>query len=288
MPLDAGSIARSVSEETGLSFQASGGRQSSGERLIELTLVGHHPAETFKIRIAVGWRRIDISFHPGDFSSELLESMRASDGGGRLLFVAVLEKCVLDGATVDLTIDSERQDFHWDGIWNKPWRNFSLELRRGMLALNSGDDAADAQVIGIWANRLAAAVTALLPLEGSEEVQEQPDVVGYPEGAKIAVESNRYERDRRNRAAAIAIHGYRCMACQIDLSTVYGEPAMGFIEVHHVTPVSQLGDSYHVDPRSDLVPLCPNCHGIVHRRNPPFSVEEVRTMLAKTLSSEQE
>jgi len=38
----------------------------------------------------------------------------------------------------------------------------------------------------------------------------------------------------------------------------------GYIEVRHVVPVSQLGDDYVVDPKDDLIPLCPNCHAVAH------------------------
>lgn len=90
---------------------------------------------------------------------------------------------------------------------------------------------------------------------------------------------NRYERDRRNRAAALAIHGYSCKSCGTDMSALYGQAAIGLIEVHHVTPVSVLGPGYRINPMTDLVPLCPNCHSVVHRRCPPYSIAEVQAML---------
>ena len=34
-------------------------------------------------------------------------------------------------------------------------------------------------------------------------------------------------------------------------------------------------DGYDVDPINDLMPVCPNCHAMLHRRTPPFSVEEL-------------
>jgi 5-methylcytosine-specific restriction enzyme A len=115
-----------------------------------------------------------------------------------------------------------------------------------------------------------------------EEVDPQfpePYFEGLPEGAKLRIEVNRYERDRRNRAAALAINGYACKACDIDMNASYGEAAVGLIEVHHVTPVSVLGPDYRINPATDLVPLCPNCHAVAHRRVPPYSVEEIRAML---------
>lgn len=102
------------------------------------------------------------------------------------------------------------------------------------------------------------------------------DLSGFPEGAKLPITVNRYERDRRNRAAALAIHGFRCKACDRLMSDHYGEIAATLIEVHHLTPVSELGPGYIINPATDLAPLCPNCHAVAHLRSPPFTVEELR------------
>lgn len=63
---------------------------------------------------------------------------------------------------------------------------------------------------------------------------------------------------------------------------VYGEIGYHFIEVHHTTPVSMMGPDYHLDVDRDLVPLCPNCHAMVHKRNPPFTVEELKKLMKKS------
>ena len=110
----------------------------------------------------------------------------------------------------------------------------------------------------------------------------QPEVAGYPEGALRTVQANRYERDRGNRAAAIAIHGTACKGCDLEMGARYGSVATGFVEIHHVTPVSRLGAGYVIDPKRDLLPLCPNCHAVVHRRTPPFTVVELRELLEQS------
>jgi len=60
---------------------------------------------------------------------------------------------------------------------------------------------------------------------------------------------------------------------------VYGELGEGFVEVHHIVPVSQMGGSYRIDPVRDLVPLCSNCHSMVHRTDPPMRPEALREHL---------
>jgi 5-methylcytosine-specific restriction protein A len=276
---DPRTISQAITGETGLPFEAQTGGGKGGEVWIELHPAGYLPAETFLIRSAVGWRRIDIQLEMGAHAAELLAAMEQADITGRTLFSAVLAECVSDAATVEFSINGATADIRTSDTWPGNWSRLGLAIHRGMLPLNAGDPTEDERLILRWTGRMAAAVVALLPVEDSSPADQLPDVEGLPEGAKVRVEINRYERDRRNRAAALAIHGYGCHACQLNLEELYGAAAAGLIEVHHVTPVSTLGDGYVVNPAVDLVPLCPNCHAVAHRRVPPFSVAEIASML---------
>lgn len=71
--------------------------------------------------------------------------------------------------------------------------------------------------------------------------------------------------------------------CGFDFEKRYGKIGGGFIHVHHLTPVSEIGKEYVVDPdpRNDLRPVCPNCHEMLHsRRGNPLSIEELRGIIA--------
>lgn len=279
MSPDPRSLAERVSAETGLEFSGTEGRDGDGSRWLELCPAGHPATQTFTLRTLVGWRRIDVHFRPGSFAGDLMEAMGNADETGRRTFQALLAACRDDGAEIALSINGSPRDPNDAAIWASPWRSLEFSIRRGMLAINQGDAAADMRQIELWSSRAAASVVALLPLQAQDrEPVEVPELAGLPEGAKIRVEVNRYERDRRNRAAALAIHGYLCKACDLDLGERYGPAAAGLIEVHHVTPVSEVGPAYIIDPNTDLVPLCPNCHAVAHRRSPPFSVDELRGM----------
>jgi 5-methylcytosine-specific restriction enzyme A len=284
MSPDPAALAARVSAETGLEFRGKSGRDSDGTRWIELHPADYPPSQTFNIRTVLGWRRVDVQVQPGSFAGELLQSMGAADEGGRRAFVAVLKACKDDGGEIELAVNGLALALDDEQLWTAEWKSLTLLVRRGMLDLNQGDAEADERVVATWTSRVAAAVLALLPVEPVDDQEspepETPEVAGLPEGAKIRVEMNRYERDRRNRAAALAIHGYSCKACGVDLSEQYGDAAAGFIEVHHTTPVSEVGPGYIINPVTDLVPLCPNCHGVAHRRSPPYTVDELREMLA--------
>lgn len=275
--LDPRAFAELVSTETGLGFVGSEGLTNEGIRWLELVPVGHPPGQTFAIRAEIGWRRIDVRFRFGSFAGELMSSVRSVDEAGRGVFQTVLDACSNAGADVVLNLNGAIRSHRDDAIWGESWRSFGFAVGKGMLAINEGNDTADMRLIEEWTIRVAAAVIALLPVE--EDAEERSDAHGLPEGAKMRIEVNRYERDRRNRAAALAIHGHKCMACGTDMAERYGPVAEGLIEVHHVVPVSEVGQGYIIDPRSDLVPLCPDCHSVAHRRSPPFSVKELQSML---------
>ncbi|WP_222308441.1 HNH endonuclease [Rhizobium leguminosarum] len=75
--------------------------------------------------------------------------------------------------------------------------------------------------------------------------------------------------------------GHKCEACDLSYEERYGPIGADLIHVHHVMPLSQIGERYQADPIRDLVPLCANCHHVAHRRNPPYTVAELRTALAE-------
>ena len=101
----------------------------------------------------------------------------------------------------------------------------------------------------------------------------------FREGATRRVSVNVYERDPAARQACIDCYGPICVVCGLRFEDRYGVIGVGYIHVHHITPLSEIGVDYEIDPIEDLRPLCPNCHAMIHQRRPPFSVEDLREML---------
>jgi hypothetical protein len=109
--------------------------------------------------------------------------------------------------------------------------------------------------------------------------EEVPNGSTYSEGSVQQILVNRYERDPRAREECIRHYGATCFLCGFEFLAEYGEVMAGFIHVHHLRPLSGVGPDYQVDPVQDLRPVCPNCHAVLHRREPPYSLEEVRQFL---------
>lgn len=94
------------------------------------------------------------------------------------------------------------------------------------------------------------------------------EIVGsekFTEGSKKTIIVNSYERNPDARQKCIEHYGLLCSVCAFDFEKVYGEIGMGFIHVHHLKPLSEIGEGYKVDPVKDLRPVCPNCHAMLHR-----------------------
>ena len=86
------------------------------------------------------------------------------------------------------------------------------------------------------------------------------------EGIKKQVSVNKYERSSIARAKCIEAHGSICKICSFSFEEKYGELGKEFIHVHHITPIHSIGKSYKIDYVNDLIPVCPNCHAMLHRQ----------------------
>ena len=110
--------------------------------------------------------------------------------------------------------------------------------------------------------------------------QEFETTLSGTEGKKIAYFGVRYERRPKLRQQAITIHGVVCNACGFDFEKAYGEHAKGFIHVHHIKPISEYEGDQAVDPATDLITLCANCHAVVHKRpDKLLSLEQLKGIL---------
>jgi hypothetical protein len=98
----------------------------------------------------------------------------------------------------------------------------------------------------------------------------------FVEGAVKQVTVNRYERDPRARRACLDEYGSKCVVCDLDFELKYGEMGKGFIHVHHLRELSTLGEGYQVNPVTDLRPVCPNCHAMLHTQRPAFLPEDLK------------
>lgn len=106
----------------------------------------------------------------------------------------------------------------------------------------------------------------------------------FTEGIRKTITVNTYERNPKARQECLKYWKAICSVCDFDFGNKYGELGKGFIHVHHLIPVSEIGKSYQVDPINDLRPVCPNCHSMIHKKNPPIEINELKEIIKKTTS----
>ena len=107
----------------------------------------------------------------------------------------------------------------------------------------------------------------------------------YQEGTTKLIPVNVYERNPKARKKCIEHYGYNCSVCDFNFSEIFGELGEGFIHVHHLKPLSEIGQKYTLDPIKDLRPVCPNCHSMLHRPIPILSIEALIKLKKLTSAS---
>jgi len=265
--IDGLQLARRLTSAFSLKLAAEG---ESAIRLVDI-----EPPNGFRISISSTWRSLEARFSPDPFASQLLKSLCISSEQQRNSCFMVASAFRERGIKSYFKIDGNIIEF--GPLPLGEWRSFSLSCLR---LTNHDASQVDAEEV---TTACLSLVLSLLTSESTISSIAEPSG-NLLEGMVTRQEVTRYERSPVNRSAAIALHGAKCKACGFDFAKVYGNIGDGFIEVHHITPVADLGGPVAIDPLLDLIPLCPNCHRMVHRQDPPIPVDELRSVLATSKS----
>ena len=101
------------------------------------------------------------------------------------------------------------------------------------------------------------------------------------EGSYREIKVNIYERNPEARRKCIKKFGAICWICKFDFEIKYGPMGKGYIHVHHLIPLSSIREDYVVNPLTDLRPVCPNCHAMIHCEADIKSCESIASLIAK-------
>jgi hypothetical protein len=198
-------------------------------------------------------------------------------GGGKIekiIDIADESKAIISKsfAFVDFLFPDDLRDFKWQFREKKSenWSNFFNQY--GMNEVNREDFLGIIELVE---------QNDLTFIDSTEDEVDLNQVQSYNEGRRKQEIITRRERNPKAREAALAYHGRRCKVCDMSFEDVYGQLGKGFIHVHHVTPLSEVIDVYSISPQEDLVPVCPNCHAMLHRKDREGnykSIEELSTI----------
>ena len=123
-----------------------------------------------------------------------------------------------------------------------------------------------------------------------DKQDEENMYLGAKEGKVISVKHKKIERNLKNRAEAIKEHGTTCLVCGFNFNKFYGKDlARDFIEVHHIKPLhTYKGEEIIINPKTDLVPVCANCHRMLHRKmDKAITIEKLKNFIVDNIRSKK-
>ena len=181
------------------------------------------------------------------------------------------------------------EDKYFDGIFNQLDHNFYDRVRANIATqtdMREADDTAELKYsihLRTYSNFLESKEYRLLlnhkrtsnRIPHKSQVHKERQLT---EGEKRHVEFETNHRNQALRQACIDKYGYQCQCCGMDFTSIYGEElGENFIEVHHLKMISTYDESHPENYLENLVPLCSNCHSMIHHgKEGPLSLAELR------------
>lgn len=262
-------ISKELAETFHLAFDVDELNQS-GVQVLQIRL---HNSDDKYFSIQVNLKaktRMIVTCEPQQYAAEFVHIIGKSTAQQRQIFVQYLNELQKHGKLI-LKINEQQisnEDFlESDITWDKFFLRFTVA------PYFDRDFEDEYAVVSNYIKIICAMMLALLTyeIEGYNE--------GKAEGASHIVKSKKYERNPINRELCLLEKGYTCYICGFNFEKVYGEIGKYFIHVHHTTPVHLMGENYVVNPSEELFPVCPNCHAMLHRKDPPYTIEQIKSLL---------
>lgn len=185
----------------------------------------------------------------------------------------------LDGAMINHSWHKFCEEFGYKKNWNPAGNTYEIKSKR---------------IIESPYQTEKNAIDAILPLTFGRQDEEASgfthsfeetaqDDLWFAEGNKklqvhlVAERSSGLVREFKKRLSNPC-----CEVCGFDFNQTYGELGRGYIEAHHVVPLS-MREKEKVTSLKDLVPVCSNCRRMLHRTYPGISVDDLKKRLSQLL-----
>ena len=237
------------------------------------------PKEGFCFEIQATVNGTSYSMYPEEWSRSTVEHIGNAEENKFGNFVEVIKQ--IEGwGNVTIEVGNSEVENDVAPLRLANWFNITINLDTKLKFDDSDSDFILASLKIVTS--FNSAIMSFFDLEIEEVVDSE---LGLPEGAKKTVTVNKYERSKKNREACIAEFGSNCQVCEFSFESTYGEIGVGRIHVHHLVPVSKMRGEYRINPIEDLIPVCPNCHWMLHGKEPPYTPQELREIIAGVSNS---
>lgn len=218
--------------------------------------------------------RLKMEFIPQKYGVPFVKAMGMQPPSSKKVFAEYAGLLLQKGAKCTIRVNESNLNLSQLDTWPATWNSF--EARVTKMPIVSDEAPNYDEIVKEWASLMIGMVLSLadiVPIDNEDQIQ------GYAEGSARRVEVNRYERNPLNRKLCLEANGYSCKICGFNFQDTYGDIGHHYIHVHHITPVSQIGQNYIIDPINDLIPVCPNCHAMLHRTDPPIEPEALKSLI---------
>jgi len=98
----------------------------------------------------------------------------------------------------------------------------------------------------------------------------------FDEGFRTEIVKEVTKRNKKLIGFAKDKYGMDCKVCGFNFGKTYGAYGDGFIEVHHLYPISKGIRKTKIE---NLRPVCANCHRMLHRGSVLLSIEELKALI---------
>jgi hypothetical protein len=161
-------------------------------------------------------------------------------------------------------------------------RYYPFTLNAGVLRLNQGQYLTRCTPMLFQHIEAVLEIDSQLPASGQTGEDNSP-AHEFSEGRRMSAERQFFARNPALTDAAKKKYGFVCQICKFDFGRAYGPLGEGYIEAHHLSPLSERNPSTWTEKLRTSVDqvrvLCANCHRMIHRRRPALSIEDVRRAL---------
>lgn len=215
--------------------------------------------------------RLVIEIHPEKYAAFSISDMSKAPLEKKKVFAQYAEQIKARKARIEFFINNIPCEPSEPEAWPADWNSYKMRISRSPI-IPENIEADEVEIAVTWTSIAAGMFLSLLDVKLQDEVE-------YGEGGVKRIEANRYERNPVNRELCLEANGYTCKICGFDFEKVYGGLGFHFIHVHHIVPVSSYDEKYLINPVKDMIPVCPNCHAMLHKTDPPLLPDELREIL---------
>ena len=168
----------------------------------------------------------------------------------------------------------------------KRFKDWHVPIRKAIYEHSSDADIFKGEFDLFYANEKGKGVWGLRSELGkvSEHAVYLTEEDQFPEGKELYQLHKKRERNQivigLKKQLATQEGKLFCEVCGFDFAARYGELGEGYIECHHIKPVSMYTEE-DVTTVDDLVLVCSNCHRMLHRKRPWVGKDELKAILRK-------